>query len=81
MLKIDLFPRPWSCHAPRVPGFEPMISHRITNLGKPWAFKWRCEVLVDDVSMFMSHHETKGAAESKAAAMMKAYTETHYVSK
>lgn len=80
MVTIALAPRPHSCHRPRVAGFEPLISHRITRVAKGGKNSWRCEVLVDGVAMSYSHRPTKAAAQTEAASGMQAYTEAHYFS-
>jgi hypothetical protein len=81
VLKSDLFPRPWSGHYPRVPGYEPLISCRITRVSRSKRHGWRAVVTVDKCPMATSHHPTKTAAETHAAGMMEAYTESHYVSR
>ncbi len=80
-LNTRLLPRPWSCHAPRVQGYEPLIKHRIQQVAKGGRNKWRCEILVDGTGVCFSHHPTKARAESKAESMLEAYTEAHYINK
>lgn len=79
MLNTALLPRPFSCHSPKVAGYEPAIRCRIERVSRSRRNAWRCMILVDDNPMATSHHDTKAAAESKGAAMMEAYTDAHYV--
>jgi hypothetical protein len=79
MLNIDLLPRPWSSDRPRVEGYQPLITAKITRISRARRNAWRSETLVDDCPMATSHHDTKGAAESHAEGMLKAYAEAHYI--
>ncbi len=78
MLNSALLPRPHSCDRPRVAGYEPMCSVRITRINRNKRNAWRCEALVDDCAMTTSHHDTQAAAESFGAGMLKAYAAAHY---
>lgn len=67
-----------SCDRPRVPGYEPLCEVRITRINRRKRNSWRCETLVDDCAMSMSHHDTKAAAESAGERSLKAYAAAHY---
>lgn len=79
MLNTELLPRPFSSDRPRVEGYEPLISHRITRIGRRRRNSWRAEILVDDAAMTLSHHDTKAEAETYCAGMIKAYAKVHYI--
>jgi len=80
MLNTSLLARPWSSDRPRVEGYRPIISSQITRISRTRRRNsWRAETLVDDCAMTTSHHDTKAAAESSCAGMMKAYAEVHYI--
>lgn len=81
MLNIDLLPRPWSGHHPRQKGFSPLIKAEIGKVSSNKKVGWRCQILVNDVPMFTSHHPTKSWAEHKAGDMLRTYTDAHYISK
>lgn len=78
MLNTELLPRPFSYDRPRVEGYEPIIRSRITRIGRGRRNTWCSEVLVDDCSMSISHHDLKSEAETHTAGMIKAYAEVHY---
>lgn len=81
MLDIALLPRPWSCHQPKVEGYEPQIKGTIERVSQSKRNGWRCSISVDNCTMFTSYHDTKAMAESKCKRMLEAYTESHYYSK
>lgn len=81
MLNMDLLPRPFSCHMPKVAGYEPLIKAEVVRVNRRRKNSWRCQVLVGDAAMCTSHHDTKYAAESNAAGMLETYTNIHYQSK
>lgn len=74
-----LWPRPFSSDRPRVEGYEPLISGKVTRISRRRRNSWRAETLVDDRAMTMSHHDTKAEAETYLEGMIKAYAEVHYV--
>lgn len=76
-MNTKLLCRPWSCHRPKVAGYEPSIRPRIHKIGRG-KHGWRCEILVDDCPMAISHHATKAKAEIWAEGMLEAYTQVHY---
>lgn len=80
MRNIDLLPRPWGCHNPRVEGFEPLIQAEIEKVSFSRKTGWRASILVDEHRMATSHHGTRYSAEMHAGEMMKAYTKAHYIS-
>lgn len=83
-LNTALLPRPWSCHAPKVEGYEPTIKgnvERVERDGYPKRTAWRTEVLVDSSRVYEGYSETKTAAVSKCAQMMETHTQAHYKSK
>ena len=80
MLNSDLFPRPFSCHRPKVESVEPFISGKVERVNKRRRNSWCCSVRVDGATMFTSHHDTKYSAELKCAKMLAVYTDIHYVS-
>ena len=77
MLNTGLLTRPFSADRPRIAGYEPTISCRITRVGRGRT-AWRAEILVDGTAMCTSHHATKTDAESHTVGMMQAYAEAHY---
>lgn len=79
MLNTDLLPRPFSSDRPRVEGYQPLISGKVTRIGRRRRNSWRAETLVDGCAMTLSHHDTKEEAESHLAGMIKAYAEVHYI--
>jgi len=81
MLNIDLLPRPWSGHHPKVKGYSPLIRAKIERVSKSRKIGWRASIFVDEYRMTFSHHGRKYDAERHAAEMMEAYTEAHYISK
>lgn len=81
MLNTGLLPRPWSCHKPKIEGYEPMISGKIERVSRSRRHGWRATVCVADFPMATSHHGTKAEAESKCERILDAYTAVHYVSK
>lgn len=78
MLNFDLLPRPHSYDRPRVEGYTPLISGRVTRVSRARRNAWRAEALVDDCAMTTSHHNTKAEAESHLERMIRAYAEAHY---
>jgi len=78
MLNVDLLPRPWSCHRPKVAGYEPLIHANIERVSRSKRTGWRATVSVDDSPMTTSHHGTKAEAERHCERMLAAYTEAHY---
>lgn len=78
MLNIHLLPRPWSSDRPLVPGVEPVIRARIERVSRSTRIGWRCEILMDGIAMFTSHHPTKLAAESRAEKALDAHAQAHY---
>lgn len=58
--------------------FQPVIAAEIKKVSSRRKTGWRCQILVDEIPVFMSHHPTKRLAESQAEKMMEAYTEVHY---
>ena len=81
MLNIDLLPRPWSGHYPKVKGYSPLIRAKIERVSKSRKIGWRASIFVDDNPMATSHHGTKYSAEKEAGEMMDVYTKVHYISK
>lgn len=79
MLRQELLPRPFSSDRPRVTGYEPLISGKVTHVGRSRRNSWRAEVTVDGAAMSLAHFDTKAEAESHLAGMIKAYAEVHYV--
>ena len=79
MLNTNLLPRPFSSDRPRVEGYEPLITSRITRLGRSRRNSWRAEVLVDGCTMTTSHHDTRSDAERWAERMTEVYAKVHYV--
>jgi len=47
MLNTNLLTRPFSYDRPRVEGYRPLISSRITRIARRRRNSWRSEVLVD----------------------------------
>lgn len=78
MLNTNLLPRPFSSDRPRVEGYQPLISGRVTRVSRARRNAWRAEALVDGTAMTTSHHNTKAEAESHLEGMIKAYAEAHY---
>lgn len=78
MLNMQLLTRPFSYDRPRVEGYRPLISNRITRISRSRRNAWRAEVLVGECAMATSHHDTKGDAETWSAGMIRAYAEAHY---
>ena len=78
-MNTGLLPRPWSCHKPKVEGYEPLIHSKIERVSRSRRNGWLVTVCVDDSPMYYSHHDTKAAAESKCESMLDAYTTVHYV--
>lgn len=76
-IKMDLIPRPWSCHVARVEEYQPQISCEIVKVGRG-KNAWRLVIKVDEWEMFVSHHSRKRDAESRAPSVMDAYTNVHY---
>jgi len=79
MINTELLPRPFSSDRPRVAGYEPTISGKVTRIGRSKRNSWRVEVSVDGTAMTLSHHDTKAEAERHCGRMIKVYTEVHYV--
>jgi hypothetical protein len=79
MLNMNLLARPFSYDRPRVEGYRPLISGKITRIGRCRRNAWRAEALVDGTAMCTSHHDTKAAAERHLEGMIKAYAEAHYI--
>jgi hypothetical protein len=79
-LNIDLLPRPWSGHEPKVNGFEPLIKADIQKVSFSRKTGWRSVVIVGGCPMVTSHHPSKASAENLAAEMLKTYTSIHYKS-
>lgn len=80
-MNTALLPRPWSCHRPRVAGYEPQISGKVERVSRSKKYGWRATPMVDGHPMAASHHPTREEAESRLASMMEAYTSVHYESK
>lgn len=80
-INTGLLPRPWSCHEPRIPGFEPLIVGRIERVKRIKRNGWVASVSVDGSTMYHSHHDTKAMAESRLESMLDAYTAAHYISR
>ena len=78
MLNIGLLARPLSYDRPRIEGYRPIVSGRVTRVGRRRRNSWRSEALVDDCPMATSHHDTKAQAEGHLEGMIKAYAEAHY---
>lgn len=78
-MNTDLLPRPFSTDRPRVAGYEPIITSRITHIRRSRRNSWRAETLVDGCAMTISHHDTRAGAESACAGTIKAYARVHYV--
>ena len=78
---VDLLPRPWSTHTPRVEGFSPTIRGKVERVSKSRTIGWRYTVYVDDNPMLRGHCGTKSIAESHLSNSLQAYTEAHYISK
>ena len=81
MLNFDLLPRPWSSDRPRIEGYEPLISGKVTRVSRSKRNAWRAEALVDDSAMATGHFNTKAEAEPWLERMIKAYAEVHYIQK
>ena len=81
MLNFNLLPRPWSSDRPRVEGYRPLISGKVTRVSRSKRNAWRAEATVDGTAMTLSHHNTKAEAESHLAGMIKTYAEVHYIQK
>lgn len=79
MLNTELLPRPFSSDRPRIEGYEPIISGRVTRINRRRRNSWRAETVVDGCAMTLSHHDTKAEAESHLEGMIKAYAEVHYI--
>lgn len=79
MLNTKLLARPFSYDRPRVHGYEPLISGKVTRISRSKRNAWRAEALVNGCPMATAHHDTKAAAESFLEGMIKAYAEAHYV--
>lgn len=77
-MKTDLLPRPWSPDRPKVEGYEPIIRGKVLRVGRRKRNSWRADVMVDGCPMGHSHHDTKAAAESKLAGMIRACAAVHY---
>jgi len=73
-----LWPRPFSYDRPRVEGYRPLISGKITRISRSKRNAWRAEALVDDCAMTTSHHDTKALAETHLEGTIKTYAEVHY---
>jgi hypothetical protein len=80
-MNTALLTRPFSCHSPRVPHYQPAITSQVVRVATSGHNAWRCAVLVDGATMFTSHHGTKREAESRAATMMDVYCAAHYESR
>jgi hypothetical protein len=78
MLNTKLLARPFSSDRPKVEGFEPVISGKVTRIGRRRRNSWRAETTVDGCAMTLSHHDTKAEAETHLEGMIKAYAEVHY---
>ena len=78
VMNTALLPRPHSCDHPRVAGFEPLIRTKIERVSRTKRKSWRCQVMVNDCPMAISHHDTKTKAESHGAKMIEAYSAVHY---
>lgn len=78
-LTTQLLPRPFSSDRPKVEGYSPLITAKITRINRRRHNSWRAEVLVNDCAMTLSHHDTRAEAETFNAGMVKAYAEVHYV--
>ena len=79
-INVGLLPRPWSGHYPKVEGFEPTIHCNIARINWRRKNRWRLRVMVGDDPMYISHHDTKGQAESAAEKMLESCTRIHYYS-
>lgn len=79
MLNTRLLARPFSYDRPRVEGYRPIITGRVTRISRSRRNSWRSEVLVDGCGMSTSHHDTKTDAETQLEGMIKAYAEAHYI--
>jgi hypothetical protein len=77
-LNMALMPRPHSYDHPRVNGYEPIVCCSIERVSRSKRNAWRQTIVVDDNPMATGHHDTRYAAESKGAAMLKVYAEIHY---
>lgn len=78
-VNMELLPRPFSYDRPRVQGYKPLISGKVTRVGRRRHNSWRAEVFVGTCPMTTSHHDTKPEAESTCARMIKTYAEVHYI--
>lgn len=78
-INTQLLPRPFSSDRPRVEGYEPIISGRVSRIGRRKRNSWRAEALVDGTAMTLSHHDTKEDAETHLAGMIKAFAQVHYI--
>lgn len=81
MLKVDLLPRPWSGHYPRVEGYSPMIRGVVERVSRRKKNAWRGEVLVDGQAVVIFHRDTKAATESRLVGFLEAETKVHYVTR
>lgn len=79
MLNTQLLPKPFSSDRPRVEGYEPLITGKVTRINRRRRNSWRAETFVDGCGMTLSHHDTKAEAESFLARMIKAYAEVRYI--
>ena len=77
-MNTKLLPRPFSCDRPRIAGYEPLISCRITRISRARRNAWRAETLVDGQAMAISHYDTRAEAEMRSEGMIAAYAEAHY---
>lgn len=79
MFNRQLLPRPFSSDRPRVEGYAPLITGKVTKIGNSRRNSWRAETLVGGTAMTLSHHDTQVEAETFLAGMIEAYAEVHYV--
>jgi hypothetical protein len=79
MLKTELLPRPFSSDRPKVAGYEPMISGKVERVGRRKRNSWRATVFVEGAPKAIAHRDTKAAAESYLAGMIRAYASVHYI--
>jgi hypothetical protein len=78
MIDTAILPRPFSCHVPKIAGYEPSITCEVVRISRSRRNGWRATVLIDKIPMAYGHCPTKEAAESWCSSMMIAYTNTHY---
>lgn len=78
MINTQLLTRPFSCHEPKDPDFQPQIRGEVNRVSRSRRNGWRVQVFVDGLPMSTGHFATKYAAENHCAKMLDIYTKVHY---